>query len=67
MDIKRMGDNDLLQLWRNCMEAVRAKKPNADKARSLIGAMHDERMEEAVRHWSEYLEYIEQVWEPQVK
>lgn len=31
------------------------------------GALHDERMEEAVRHWSEDLEYIEQVWEPQVK
>lgn len=36
MNIEGMGDNDLLQLWRNCMEAVRTSKSNADKARSLI-------------------------------
>lgn len=53
MNLVGMDDNKLLQLYLNCMEAVRANKPNAAKALELvkeINGIWQQRLSAAIDH-----------------
>lgn len=53
--------------WGQPLTRVRYRKLHRVLTVFRSGALHDERMETAVGHWTEDLEYIEKTWEPRVK
>lgn len=62
-----VGSPAYMYEWGEPLTRNRYRKLHRVLAVFRSGAQNDERMEEAVRHWSDDLGYIEGVWEPRVR